>query len=150
MSHPDHCRDRLRRHARRALERWRRTREEIDRRRGQPPRPGEVFAFAATTDRAVLWAVLEHDPQGPRLLVVAADMNPWTGRGDVEVDAEAPSGALTLRCGTAVWLAEEDSLRRSASVAWRMRILSGCGVSAGRSSRTGWQRPRQEPERGHI
>ncbi len=65
--------------------------------------------FAATARFAVLWCVIARDPQDPRrLLVVPADLCPRAGRADVKIDAEAPCGALTLRCRYGVWLDRRD------------------------------------------
>ena len=128
MIQPGPRQERLRRHARRVLARFGRTRDEIERRRGQPPRPGEVFAFAATAGCGVLWAVVDHD--AGRLLVVAADMGPQVGSGDVAVDAEAPSGALTLRCAIAAWLGE-----RHFAAARRVSFLAPADLGRARHRR---------------
>lgn len=72
------------------------------------PQPGDVFAFAATAEAAVLWALVRQDPIGARLLAVAADHHPLVGSRDVAVPPGSACGALTLRCGVDVWLAAAD------------------------------------------
>lgn len=78
---------------------------ELDRRRGLPPAPGDVFVLPATSELPVEWVVLERrsDTSG-KMLVVPADTNPFAGTADVEVAAEALGGPLTLRCGFAARL----------------------------------------------
>ncbi len=86
-----------------------RTRMEVQRRRGEPPRPGEVFVFAETSEYDVQWAVIEQDRRDSRrLLVVPADVNPLAGRADVAVAADADRSALTLRCRYDLWLHADD------------------------------------------
>ncbi len=91
-----------------ALDRYARERAGCEERRDQPPRPGEIFVFAETAELSVLWAVVEHDPELRRFLVVAADPNRLVGRADVAVPPEAACGALSLRCRYALWLAAAD------------------------------------------
>ncbi len=76
--------------------------------RGYPPRPGDLFVFTETAELDVLWAVLErHSSAAERLLVVPADINPLAGSTDIVVPAQAPFGAMTLRCRFGVWIDEE-------------------------------------------
>ena len=81
--------------------------EEIDRRAGRPPDPGDLVIFSETSEHDVEWAILERDPRDPRrLLAVPADIYPLAGSADVAV-AGGPRGALTLRCGHGVWIDAE-------------------------------------------
>ncbi len=78
---------------------------ELEGRRGQPPRPGEVFVFAATREHDVEWVVVESRPGDPVVyLLVAADTLPWVGARDVGIAAGAPCGPLSVRCGHAAWI----------------------------------------------
>ncbi|MCP4656992.1 MAG: hypothetical protein GY856_16395, partial [bacterium] len=73
---------------------------ECQRRREQPPRPGDLFVCPATADFAVQWAVIDRDPRDERLVyVVPADIHPLIGSADVAAPAGSTSGALSLRCG---------------------------------------------------
>ena len=103
-----------------AMARHRRTREETAQHHGAPPRLGDVFAFAASAEYPVQWAVLEQDPHNPsRLLVVALDANPLVGSSDIALPTESSTGASTLRCAFTVWLdaGEFDPDLRSGSLA---------------------------------
>src|SRR6185295_19446846 len=72
-----------------------RTEAELERRRGQPAAPGDLFVLPATADLPVEWAILERRPEGRgKLLVVPADTNPLVGTADVEVGEEDPGGPL--------------------------------------------------------
>ncbi|HKI02495.1 MAG TPA: hypothetical protein VKK31_10975 [Thermoanaerobaculia bacterium] len=76
---------------------------ELERRRGLPAGPGDLFVLPATADLPVEWAILEAGAGG-KLLAVPADSGPPAGTADVEVPADAPGGPLSLRCRFAVWL----------------------------------------------
>lgn len=82
-----------------ALARYARTREERGKRRGQPPRAGEVFTFPETAEPFAAWAVVEDESDGGEgLLLVAADLEPLAGSADVEAAAEDDGAcAWTLR-----------------------------------------------------
>jgi|SRR5436853_3492781 len=78
---------------------------ELGSHRGLPPEPGDLFVLPATAELPVEWVILERRSEASgKLLVVPADTHPLAGTADVEVDAEAPGGPLTLRCGFAVRL----------------------------------------------
>jgi hypothetical protein len=76
---------------------------ELDRRGGEPPRPGDLYAHPATAAWGVEWLVLEEGGDG-RWLLVPADTHPLAGSRDVEISAGEPSGPLVLRCGHGVGL----------------------------------------------
>jgi hypothetical protein len=81
------------------------TKAELERRRGQPAGPGDLFVLPVTADLPVEWAVLERRPEGRgKLLVVPADTHPLAGAADVEVGEGYPGGPLRLRCRFGVWL----------------------------------------------
>ena len=102
-------RDRLRGPLEESLGRWARARAASDERRSAtPPRPGDIFVFAVTAERSVLWLVAEHDPDQDRFLAVPADSTLLTGSADVAVPAEAQGGALSIRCAFGVWLVARD------------------------------------------
>jgi len=92
---------------RESLAKSRQAAAELDRRRGEPPAPGDLFVCAATRDFPDEWLIVERDPRGPgRLLVLLADTHPLLGRGDLAVPAGGGTGTLSLRCRYAAWLAE--------------------------------------------
>lgn len=96
-------REELRRRTGETLARLGREEGALRERRGEAPRPGDVFLQASTADLPVEWVLLGTDPADPRRLVaVPADTNPLAGSGDVLVPAEAPGGPLSLRCRYAV------------------------------------------------
>ena len=68
------------------------------------PRPGDLFALASTAAFSVEWAILEMDSDRGRVLVVAADLDPRTGIGDVAVAANSACGSLSLRCAFSAWI----------------------------------------------
>jgi hypothetical protein len=70
---------------------------DLERRRGLPPGPGDLFVLPATADIPVEWAILERGTGG-KLLAVPADSGPPAGTADVEVPTDAPGGPLSLRC----------------------------------------------------
>ena len=70
---------------------------ELERRRGLPAGPGDLFVLPATADVPVEWAILDRGTGG-KLLAVPADSGPPAGSADVEVPAGAPGGPLSLRC----------------------------------------------------
>ena len=75
----------------------------------QGPAAGDVFAFAATSEQAVLWAVIARARNGEDLFhAVPADSHPLVGSTDVAVAPGSPCGALTLRCGFDLVLAAGD------------------------------------------
>lgn len=93
-------RERLRRRIEEAVTRYDHAQAECQRRRAQPPQPGDLFVFPATADFAVQWAVIDRDPQDERfLLVVPADLHPMIGSSDIAAPTESTCGALSLRCG---------------------------------------------------
>lgn len=75
----------------------------LERRRGLPAAPGDLFVLPATADLPVEWAILDRK-DGGKLLAVPADSGPPAGTADVEVPAGASGGPLSLRCRYAVWL----------------------------------------------
>lgn len=78
---------------------------ELERRRGQPAEPGDLFVLPATAELAVEWAILERQPGARgKLLAVPADTRPLAGTADVEVAENDAGGPLSLRCRFAVWL----------------------------------------------
>ncbi len=99
-------RQRLRSATKEAQARRDRVRAEIERRKEQTPRPGDVVGFTSAPEQSVLWAILEKD-SARRFLLVAADLHPFVGSSDVAVSAEAACGALCLRCGFEAWLDDE-------------------------------------------
>jgi hypothetical protein len=76
---------------------------DLERRRGQPAGPGDLFVLQATADLPVEWAILESGTGG-KLLAVPADAGPPAGTADFEIPADAPGGPLSLRCRFGVWL----------------------------------------------
>jgi hypothetical protein len=102
---PGSIRQRLRERTGEAQARLARVEASLDRRRDEPPRPGDLFVFAATADFPVEWLVLESRASGLRMLVVPADVCPLIGGADVEVPVAADGGPLSLRCRFGVELA---------------------------------------------
>ncbi|HEX6901115.1 MAG TPA: hypothetical protein VF789_15430 [Thermoanaerobaculia bacterium] len=100
---PDSPRERLEKLAAQARERALGLKAELERRRGLPAGPGDLFVLPATAGLPVEWAVLERAADG-KLLVVPADAGPPAGTADVEVPADAPGGPLSLRCRFGTWL----------------------------------------------
>ena len=76
---------------------------QLERRRGQPAGPGDLFVLPATAELPVEWAILESGPGG-KLLAVPADAGPPAGTADFEIPADAPGGPLSLRCRFGAWL----------------------------------------------
>src|SRR5215213_895631 len=88
----------------------------LERHRGRPAGPGDLFVLPATAELPVEWAILDRGTGG-RLLAVPADSGLPAGTADVEVPAGAPGGPLSLRCRYGVWLEEalfEPDLRSGA------------------------------------
>lgn len=75
----------------------------LERRRGLPAGPGDLFVLPATADLPVEWAILDRGADG-RLLAVPADSGLPAGTADIEIPAGAPGGPLSLRCRYGVWL----------------------------------------------
>jgi hypothetical protein len=100
---PDSPRKRLEKLAAQAQERALSVTAEIERRRGLPPGPGDLFVLPATAGLPVEWAILERGPEG-KLLAVPADSGLPAGTADVEVPADSPGGPLNLRCRFGAWL----------------------------------------------
>lgn len=73
-----------------------------------PIAAGQVLVLPELREPRLAWAVLRREAEeSDRLLLVAADVNPLVGSGDVA--ANGPGiGALTLRCRCAVWVHERD------------------------------------------
>lgn len=68
----------------------------------RPAEVGDLFVLEATAVFPVEWALLERrDETGP-FLAVPADAHPFLGSRDIEV--EASTGLLNLRCQASVWL----------------------------------------------
>lgn len=82
-----------------AVARADRGQSEIDRRRGKPPRAGELFTLSRTAAYDVAWAVVSCDSrETEELLIVPTDLHPVVGPWDVSVAAGREQTALTLRC----------------------------------------------------
>ena len=75
----------------------------LERRRGLPAAPGDLFVLSATADLPVEWAILDRGAGG-KLLAVPADSGLPAGTADVFVPDGAPGGPLSLRCRYGVWL----------------------------------------------
>lgn len=75
----------------------------LERRRGLPAAPGDLFVLPATADLPVEWAILERGTGG-KLLAVPADSGLPAGTADVFVPDGTPGGPLSLRCRYGVWL----------------------------------------------
>ena len=75
---------------------------ELERRRGEPPQAGDVYALPGESLEELEWALVEADGEG--FVAVPADVHPLTGRGDVVLDADAPCGDLRLRCASSLWI----------------------------------------------
>ncbi|HEX6899897.1 MAG TPA: hypothetical protein VF789_09290 [Thermoanaerobaculia bacterium] len=80
--------------------------------RGDGPGPagtGQVLALPELDEPRLAWAVLRREEE--KLLLVAADVNPLVGSGDVAATAATGPVAspLTLRCRFAVWVSERES-----------------------------------------
>lgn len=100
---PEPPRQRLEKLAAQARERAQGLAAELERRRGLPAGPGDLFVLPAMADIPVEWAILERGT-GVKLLAVPADAGMPAGTADVEVLADAPGGPLSLRCRFGVWL----------------------------------------------
>lgn len=99
---------------RRAAEAWahaRKPREDQPAEPGPEPTPinaGQVLVLQELGEPRLAWGVMRRDAgETARLLLVAADVNPLVGSGDVSAAGPA-AGPLTLRCRFAVWLSERD------------------------------------------
>jgi hypothetical protein len=69
---------------------------------------GQVLILSELGEPRLAWAVLRREAGGNgRRLLVAADVNPLVGSGDVAVTAPV-TGSLTLRCRFAVWVKERE------------------------------------------
>lgn len=98
-------REHLRQEAGRALGRLAELRRELEDRRGEPPRPGDLYVLPDTADYPVEWLVVEEEGgEAGRLLVVPADTHPLVGSGDVELPATQAGGPLSLRCRFGEWV----------------------------------------------
>ncbi|HKV07373.1 MAG TPA: hypothetical protein VJ725_04480 [Thermoanaerobaculia bacterium] len=75
----------------------------LERRKGLPAAPGDLFVLRATADLPVEWAILDRG-NGGKLLAMPADSGAPAGTADVEVPADAPGGPLNLRCRYGTWL----------------------------------------------
>lgn len=95
---------------RQAMAAWQRERSPL---RTDPAAPdpglvGRVLILSEAGEPRLAWAALHREAgDGARLLLVAADVNPLVGSGDVAV-ADPGIGALTLRCRFAVRASEHD------------------------------------------
>ncbi len=74
-----------------------------------PALVGQVRILPELDEPRLAWAILRREQKGKseRLLLVAADVNPLIGSGDVAVNG-AGVGSLTLRCRFAVWVSERE------------------------------------------
>ncbi len=74
-------------------------------------RVGDLLMMTASDLRPDFWLVAENaSDSGDRLQLVPADIDPICGSGDVALPDDGATGALTVRCGFAVWL-EAESVR---------------------------------------
>lgn len=73
----------------------------LERRRGMPAAPGDLFVLPATSELPVEWALLDRRPGAGDLLAVPADSHPLVGSADLAVE---PAGTPVLRCRYPVWL----------------------------------------------
>lgn len=80
-------------------------------REGEPAEPvlvGQVLILPEIGEPRLAWAVLRQQTgEKERRLLVAADVNPLVGSGDVAV-IQSGVGSLTLRCRFAVWVSERE------------------------------------------
>ncbi len=105
MSAGRSLREQLRRQTGAARARLTAVGDEIRQRREGPPKVGDLFVLPETREHDVEWAVLERDPENPdRLLAIPADANSLIGSRDVAAGEDFLRGALSLRCGHAVWI----------------------------------------------
>jgi hypothetical protein len=94
---------------RRAADAWEQARGP----RGGEPGPGpsdagQVLILPELGEPRLAWAVLRREAgENGRRLLVAADVNPLVGSGDIAVTAPV-TGSLTLRCRFAVWVSERE------------------------------------------
>jgi hypothetical protein len=72
----------------------------LERRRGLPAAPGDLFVLPATSEVPVEWAILERRTGSGDLLAVPADGHPLVGSADLAVE---PDGTPVLRCRYPVW-----------------------------------------------
>ena len=78
-------------------------RAELERRRDEPPRPGDLYVMAEAVEQPLEWLVVDADPaRSGRLWVVPADSQPLVGSADIAVADDQPGGPLALRCGHGV------------------------------------------------
>ena len=94
---------------RRAAEAWEQARGP---REGEPTGPGptvagQVLILQELGEPRLAWAVLREAAESERRLLVAADINPLVGSGDVAAIGSG-GASLTLRCRFAVWVNERD------------------------------------------
>jgi len=76
---------------------------------GEPPRPGDLYVFAATAAHDVEWLLTAaHPRRSERVRLVAADAAPWVGSADLEVPAGATATPLVLRCRHHLWWHRDD------------------------------------------
>jgi hypothetical protein len=69
---------------------------------------GQVLTLPELGEPRLAWAALRREKgEQERLLLVAADVNPLVGPGDVAVTGPAV-GSLTLRCRLAVWISDRE------------------------------------------
>lgn len=95
-------------------------RAELERRSGEPPRPGDLYVVVQSSEQPLEWLVVDAEPaRRDRLLVVPADPQPLVGSADVAVAGDEPGGPLALRCGHGVEIdaALLDADMRTGSVA---------------------------------
>jgi hypothetical protein len=94
----------LRNETRQAADAWEHARGD----RSSPGLPGQVLILPELDEPRVVWAVLRRkEKENDRRLLVAADVNPLVGSGDVLVTGPGV-GALTLRCRFGVRVGERE------------------------------------------
>lgn len=134
----------LRKEIRQAADAWEQARGD----RSSPGLPGQVLTLPELDEPRVAWAVLRRKETEEDLrLLIAADINPLVGDGDVAVTGPG-IGALTLRCRFGVQVGERElgeatllgtlpseTLSRAASL--RQAIESGGPVGTFSEQETG-------------
>lgn len=99
---------RLERDLAKTLKAHERLRQDVLRRRGRPPEPGELYLFTFFEEARTEWAIADRQAEeGAALVAVAADLHPAVGSRDLAVET-VDGGPLTLRCGVELRLEEGD------------------------------------------
>ena len=77
----------------------------------RPLRVGDLLMMTDSDSRPDFWLVAQNaSDSGDRLRLVPADIDPICGSGDLTLPDDGATGALTVRCGFAVWV-EAESIR---------------------------------------